>query len=169
MRGGEAAGGEAAITGELMLARSHSAVVARMARIVSMLLPKNAFWLGGSEAMASIVARLASPTPKASSCAPSALSVAACAIAVLSSPSTVCSPSVRMTTTRDTPLAPRRELTPLRTCCTAERPSEIDVAPSASMESMPKVSRSPSIVSSLTAMASSLKLTRPTCRPWQQA
>ena len=88
---------------------------AKWARTASMSPPKKAKSELGEEAIDRIVASAAPPKPTATTDTPAAFTTPACAIAVESSPSTVCTPSVSSSSVRGTPgraAAPLSTLSP---------------------------------------------------------
>ena len=75
-------------------ASSHSCALLKCVRIASKSLPKYAKSELGADAIAVIVDTRAPPNPTDTTATPAFFTTAACAIAVLSSPSVVCTPSV---------------------------------------------------------------------------
>ena len=153
--GGDGGGGAFGAT-----ARLHSfASAPKCLRIASMSLPKNAKSDVGDDAIASIVDTAAPPKPTATMLTPALFTVDACAIAVLSSPSTVCTPSVSSSTVRGTP---GRDDALSNRPSAAAKPSETDVPPpAADAAEIAAVTALPSADSGMSVFASLLNSTTP--------
>ena len=154
-RGGD--GGDGGACGDAASAQSDDEV--KCSRIASMSAPR--YEWEAEEPIAAIVDACAPPKPTAKTCTPAAFTTDASAIAVASSPSTVCTPSVSSSSAEGTP---GRDPAPVSTDSPAARPSETDVYPPAALAPERAASSAERLAERpISTAASWLNSTSPTC------